>query len=101
MWNDIKNKKRIHNQKTFGDIKDFDPKLNVCGIAMCTGGMWVDLGGKPAYDFKNKYGYALTSLLMHKKAHPTLPCQDFGTPTQESAEAYIEWMALNEEDINE
>ena len=98
LWEDIKNKNRKHDQNTFGEIKDYDPNRNICGTAMCTAGHLVNMAGKWGYDMANKYGFAITAFLLHKKAHPNYPAQNFGSPTQESAMAYIEWMAENEKD---
>ncbi len=90
---DIQAKQRIFKQSTYGEIEDYDPKANVCGTPMCTAGHLVNMAGKPGYDLKNKYGWAIAATVIHKKAHPDLPAQNFGSIPQEWALAYIEEMA--------
>ena len=91
---DIRAGQRLHDQSTFGP--DCDPETNICGSAMCTGGHLVNLGGAAGYALKNKYGWATAAALIHEKAHPGWPCQDFGSIPQENALAYIEYMAVCE-----
>ena len=91
---DIRAGQRLHDQSTFGP--DCDPETNLCGSAMCTGGHLVNLGGAAGYALKNKYGWATAAALIHEKAHPRWPCQDFGSIPQENALAYIEYMAVCE-----
>jgi hypothetical protein len=91
---DIRAGQRLHDQSTFGP--DCDPATNLCGSAMCTGGHLVNLGGAAGYALKDKYGWLTAAALIHEKAHPGWPCQDFGMIPQENALAYIEYMAACE-----
>jgi len=91
---DIQAGQRLHDQSTFGP--ECDPATNLCGSAMCTGGHLVNLGGAAGYALKDKYGWATAAALIHEKAHPGWPCQDFGMIPQENALAYIEYMAACE-----
>jgi hypothetical protein len=93
LLNDIKNKKRIHEQSTFGKIKDFNPELNLCGSPMCTAGHLVNMCGKEGYELRKVFGWEGAASLIHFKAHPNYPCQNFGNISQELALAYIEKMA--------
>ncbi len=93
LLSDINEKKRIHKQSTWGDIEEYDCNANVCGTPMCTAGHLVNLAGKIGYDLKKKYGWAQAGALIHYKAHPDLPVQDFGSIPQAVAMAYIETMA--------
>lgn len=90
---DINDKKRIFKQSTFGDIEDFDPEMNVCGSAMCTAGHLVNMAGKAGYDLKKAYGWETEASVIHYKAHPNIPPQNFGSIPQEWALGYIEYMA--------
>jgi hypothetical protein len=92
---DLKDKKRIHNQATFGP--DYDPGAeNVCGTPMCTAGHLVNMAGKIGYDLKAKYGWAQAAALIHFKTHPGEPIQNFSAIPQDWAMAYIEEMAERE-----
>ena len=87
---DINNKKRCHNQSTFGEIEDFDPNLNICGTPMCTAGHLINMAGEAGYNLKKKYGFAGAALLIHTKSCPERPCQNFNNIPQDWALAYIE-----------
>ena len=92
---DIKNKKRIHQQSTFGP--EYDPgEENVCGTPMCTAGHLVNMAGKIGYDLRQKYGWATAAALIHFKTHPGQPIQNFSSIPQDWAMAYIEEMAKRE-----
>jgi len=93
LLSDINEKKRVHLQSTFGDIEDFDPKVNLCKSQMCTAGHLVNMAGKIGYELKKKHGWATAATLIHYKAHPGLPVQNFGSIPQSQAMAYIEVMA--------
>src|SRR6266496_3602852 len=68
LLNDIKSKKRLHDQSTFGP--DYDPKENICGTPMCTAGHLVNEGGEAGYALKDEYGWEKAAALIHIKAHP-------------------------------
>ena len=89
--NDLKGKRRVHNQSDWGP--DCDPETNLCGTSMCTAGHLVNLGGAKGYALKNKFGWATAAGLIHMKAHPDAPTQNFGNINQAHALAYIEMMA--------
>lgn len=90
---DIQEKKRIHDQSTFGEIEEFDPEANVCGTNMCTAGHLVNMAGEPGYKLKDQYGWATAAAIIHQKAHPNIPHQNFSSIPQDWAIAYIEEMA--------
>lgn len=90
---DVKAKRRTHNQSGFGP--EYCPaEENICGTAMCTCGHLVNMaymaGCKEIYDYVKKYGWNATGAMIHHKAHPIFPCQDFGSIPQDHAMAYIE-----------
>jgi hypothetical protein len=87
---DIKEKKRTHNQSTFGTVEDFDPALNVCGTPMCTAGHLVNMAGKVGYELKKKYGWEAAATFIHRKSLPDFPVQNFGSIPQSWAMSYIE-----------
>jgi hypothetical protein len=96
MWSNIKSNLIKHDQITFGP--DCDPTTNLCKTAMCTAGHLVNMGGAMGYALKEKYdSFAIAASLIHYKAHPYWPCQNFGVIPQENALAYIETMAIHEE----
>ncbi len=88
---DIKEKRRVHSQSTFGP--DCDPKTNLCGTQMCTAGHLVNMAGNEGYLLKKKYGWQKAASLIHIKVHPDAPTQNFGNIEQSHAIAYIELMA--------
>ena len=96
IWDGIKNDGRKHNQCYWGP--DDDPQTNLCKTAMCTAGHLVNLGGKAGYALKNEYAFPTAAALIHHKAHPGWPCQDFYTCNQEQALAYIQEMAKHEKE---
>lgn len=96
LLHDINKKKRIHTQSTFGALEDFNAAKKVCKTPMCTAGHLVNMAGKRGYELKNKYGWATAATLIHQKAHPDYPVQNFGAIPQEWAMAYIEDMAERE-----
>jgi hypothetical protein len=63
---------------------------------MCTAGHLVNMGGGMGYALKDKYGFSVAAALIHEKAHPGWPCQNFGSIPQDWALAYIEEMAGHE-----
>jgi hypothetical protein len=95
LLNDIKEKRRIHHQSTFGP--DDDPKNNICKTPMCTAGHLVNEGGAAGYALKREYGWEKAAGLIHIKAHPDAPMQNFGGIEQSTALAYIELMASFEQ----
>ena len=95
MLEQIKAGQRIHKQSTFGP--DCDPKTNLCKTPMCTAGHLVNMGGELGYALCQKYDFFVAGALIHEKAHPGIPCQDFSGIPQEWAMAYIEEMAEYEE----
>ncbi len=100
LLNDIKEKKRIHQQSTFGPIETFEAACsaqnNICKTPMCTAGHLVNMAGEVGYKLRSKYGWSTAASLIHAKTHPSEPSQDFGTIPQDWAMAYIEEMASRE-----
>ena len=94
MLAEIKAGERIHKQSTFGP--ENAPVVHTCGTPMCTGGHLVQMGGKKGWKLKERFGFAGAAALIHAKAHPGWPCQDFGSIPQDWAMAYIETMAKRE-----
>lgn len=88
----------IHaNERTFDQSK-FGPKISpsaehICGTAMCTAGHLVSMAGAQGQALKDKLGFRQAAALIHAKAHPDYPCQNFGRIPDEWALAYIEMMA--------
>src|SRR5665213_538569 len=95
LLSDIKEGKRIHDQSTYGP--NLDPKENLCGTHMCTAGHLVNMAGEIGYRLKEKYGWAVAAMLIHKKSRPDVSPQIFGAIPQEFAMAYIEERAAEEE----
>ena len=93
---DIKEKKRIHRQSTWGPDKPTDEK-HICDTPMCTAGHLVNMAGKIGWDLKDKYGFKDAATLIHLKTHPDFPIQNFGAIEDERAMAYIEAAAEFEE----
>jgi len=91
LLNDIKDKKRKHDQSTFGP--EHDPAQNLCGTQMCTAGHLVNMGGELGYQLRKEYGWKKAAALIHIKVHPDAPTQNFGGIAQPDAMAYIEMMA--------
>jgi hypothetical protein len=94
MLADIQTGNRKHDQSTFGP--DADPATNLCKTQMCTAGHLVNMGGAAGYALRERYGFAPAAAMIHSKAHPGWPCQNFGSIKQEWAMAYIEEMAEHE-----
>jgi ribosomal protein L13E len=94
IWADIQSKARVHDQQQFGP--ECDPEQNLCGTPMCTAGHLVNLGGELGYALQDRYGFPTAAALIHFKAHPDWPCQNFGNIPQDLALAYIEEMAYRE-----
>ncbi len=92
---DLKAKKRIHDQSTFGPESEI-PEENVCGTAMCTAGHIINMAGAFGYELKEKYGWGPAATLICKKTYPDQPVQNFGSIPQAWAMAYIETMAERE-----
>ena len=88
----INAKKLVHNQATFGPEECLD-EGNICGTPMCTAGHLVQSAGKIGWELRKKYGWSDAATLIHYKAHPDYPPQDFGGIPQAWAIAYIEYMA--------
>lgn len=63
---------------------------------MCTAGHLVNMGGAMGYALKQQFGWETAALLIHRKARPDVPPQDFGGIPQEWAMAYIEERAEEE-----
>lgn len=99
LWADIQAKRRTLDQSTFGNASPSEP--NICGTAMCTAGHLVNMAGEAGWKLKEKYGYATAAALIHEKAHPGWPCQNFGGIPDEWALAYIEEMAAREAEEGE
>ena len=95
LWEDIKAKKRLHNQSTFGPNRLTEE--NACKTACCTAGHLVNMAGDIGYKLRDKYDWSGAARLIHYKAHPTVPPQNFGGIPQDMAMAYIEYMATEVE----
>jgi hypothetical protein len=95
MLADIEERKRIHDQSTFGP-EDFDPKRNVCKTPMCTAGHLVNMGGEDGFKLKDAYGWERAALMIHMKSRPDAPPQNYGGIPQEWAMAYIRERAAEE-----
>jgi hypothetical protein len=91
----IQARERIFKQSTFGP-GIYIREENICNTAMCTGGHLVNLGGKPGWKLQEEFGFSTAGALIHQKAHPGWPCQNFGSIPDEWALAYIEEMAEHE-----
>ena len=96
LFADIKAKKRIHRQSTWGP-EDCTAETNICGTPMCTAGHLVNMAGPIGYQLKDKYGWRDAATMIHIKAHPNFPIQNFNSIDQSYALAYIEVMAEWEE----
>lgn len=94
---DINEKKRIHKQSTWGPEDKPTEEKNICNTPMCTAGHLVSMAGAIGWNLKNKYGWRDAATLIHIKAHPDFPTQNFGSIDQSNALAYIEAMAEWEE----
>jgi hypothetical protein len=94
---DIKEKKRIHRQSTWGPEDKPTTEKHICETPMCTAGHLVNMAGKIGWELKDKYGWRDAATLIHIKAHPDFPKQDFGSIGDERAMAYIEAAAEFEE----
>ena len=91
---DIKSKKRIHEQSTFGP--DDDPEQNLCASPMCTAGHLDNMAGAVGYALAGKYGFPAAAMMIAEKAHPGWPQQNYGRIPQAWALAFIEEMAERE-----
>jgi hypothetical protein len=60
---------------------------------MCTAGHLVNLAGEAGYKLKNETSWAVAATILHYKAHPDLPPQNFNSIPQDWAIAYIKHMA--------
>lgn len=95
MLGDIRDKRRIHRQYTWGpDVPTSQDHL--CKTSMCTAGHLVNMAGEAGWKLKKVFGFAGAARLIHEASHPGWPCQDFGTIPDEWAMAYIETMAARE-----
>ena len=89
MLADIEAGKRKHNQSTFGP----EEEEHVCRTAMCTAGHLVQMGGHAGWLLKQKLGFSGAASLIHAKAHPNYPQQNFGEIGDKLAMGYIRFMA--------
>jgi hypothetical protein len=85
------------NERTF-DQSSFGPKISpsaehICGTAMCTAGHLVSMAGAQGQALKDKLGFGQAAALIHAKAHPDYPCQNFRNIPDAWGLAYIEMMA--------
>jgi len=96
LWKDIQDKKRLHNQSLWGPEKPCD---NLCGTPMCTAGHLVNMAGKAGYELRKITSWQFAAGIIHEKAHPDVPAQNFGNIHQEYALEYIKQMAVYEEGI--
>lgn len=92
---DIEAGRRKHRQSTFGpDTKT--PEPNICNTPMCTAGHLVNMAGEIGWDLKKKYGWETAARLIHSRAHPGWPPQNYGGIPDAWALAWIETMAEHE-----
>jgi hypothetical protein len=92
LWDDIKAKRRMHDQSDWG-LSECPTEDNLCSTAMCTAGHLVNMAGEIGYKLQKKYGWKDAATMIHYKSSPDLPIQDFNDIPQENALAYIEFMA--------
>jgi len=83
---------RKFDQSSFGP-EISPPAEHICGTAMCTAGHLVSMAGAQGQALKEKLGFPQAAALIHAKAHPDYPCQNFGIIPDAWALAYIEMMA--------
>jgi hypothetical protein len=83
---------RLFRQDTFGPDGGVS-KNHLCKTAMCTAGHLVHIAGLKGKKLKEKYGFAGAAALIHAKANPDYPCQNFGSIKDKFALAYIREMA--------
>ena len=93
---DLRASKRQHKQSTWGPEDAPTPEPNLCNTPMCTAGHLVSMGGEKGWALKEEYGWATAAALIHYKAHPDQPVQNFGAIPDAWAMAYIEEMAALE-----
>lgn len=91
---DIKKKKRILDQSTFGPRED--PEKNLCKTPMCVAGNLVNLVGAVGYEMANRYGFETAASLIHIKIRPDAPLPNFNAVPNEWTMAYIEARAEEE-----
>ena len=92
---DIDAKRRKFNQARFGPDTGVSSD-HLCKTAMCTAGHLVNMAGGEGVALLKKHGFAHAAALIHAKAHPDHPCQNFGVIKDEFALAYIRKMAAIE-----
>ena len=86
---------RKFDQSNFGP--DNSPSQeHICQTAMCTAGHLVSMAGAQGQALKDKLGFSEAAALIHAKAHPDYPCQNFGRIPDAWGLAYIEMMAAVE-----
>jgi hypothetical protein len=95
IWEQIKRNKNCHMQSTFGPEKMVEEQ-NICNTPMCTAGHLVAMGGAKGWKLKEKFGFPIAAALIHYKAHPNYPLQNFDAIPQDWAIAYIKEMAERE-----
>ena len=96
---DIRAQRRLFSQKTWGPEDASTPEPNICKTAMCTAGHLVSMAGEAGWKLKKEFGFAGAAALIHAKAHPDFPCQNFGVIPDAWALAYIEEMAEHEANV--
>jgi hypothetical protein len=84
-----------HKQSTFGPEK-MVAEDHLCKTQMCTAGNLVAMGEQAGWALRKKYGWIAAATLIHYKAHPDYPLQNFSAIPQEFAVAYIRDMAARE-----
>jgi hypothetical protein len=92
----LRKEERVFKQSTFGPGGYVRPE-NICRTPMCSAGHLVSMGGPEAWKLMEKFeDFALVGAMIHEKAHPGWPCQNFGEIPDAWALAYIEEMAEHE-----
>jgi hypothetical protein len=95
IWEQIKKNKDCHRQSTFGP-EEMVEEQNICKTPMCTAGHLVAMGGAKGWNLKEKFDFRIAAALIHYKAHPNYPLQNFDAIPQDWAIAYIKEMAERE-----
>lgn len=95
LLSDIKEQKRQFRQSTFGP-STLTTEDHICQTAMCTAGHLVNMAGAAGWKLQEQFGILAAARLIHDRAHPGWPCQNFGAIPDDWALAYIEEMAARE-----
>jgi hypothetical protein len=95
LLDDITAHRRVHKQSTWGP-ENPTPELNICKTPMCTAGHLVSMAGESGWNLKRQFGWEGAARLIHDRAHPGWPPQNYGAIPDEWALAWIRTMAAHE-----